>query len=265
MPHRVAPRGRDRPAREFVGDLAGERFRQSAFAVDPDQFLPLGVRIGHELAAFAFEVRSLRVNVEAEAGEVSCCSPGVDAVRSWTNRFEGRRVLAVNTFFGIPAHPLLVHIPAVLLPLAAVGVIVMAIRPAWHRRYRWAVLAVGFVGALGAILAADAGESLEQRIVAKEGAAAARGWHEHAEAGETARLFGIIFVVVLAMFVLVPWYLERRTAQRRPVKLPGVVSHALLVLALAAAAGTVITVIQAGHSGAKSVWCETMTPPNCDD
>lgn len=24
-------------------------------------------------------------------------------------------------------------------------------------------------------------------------------------------------------------------------------------------------VIKAGHSGAKAVWCETMTPPNCAD
>jgi hypothetical protein len=172
---------------------------------------------------------------------------------------------AMDTFFGIPAHPLLVHIPAVLLPLAAFGVVLMVIKPAWHRRYRWAVLALGFVGAVGAILAADAGESLEERIVAKEGIAAASGWEDHVEAGETARLFGIIFFLVLAAFVLIPWFIERRKAQDRPITLPKAVSPALAVLVLAASAGTVITVIEAGHSGAKSVWCETMTPPNCED
>ncbi len=56
---------------------------------------------------------------------------------------------AMDTLFGLPAHPLLVHIPIVLLPLAAIGVIVMLIKPEWHRRYRWVVLAMGVVGALG--------------------------------------------------------------------------------------------------------------------
>lgn len=170
----------------------------------------------------------------------------------------------MDSFFGIPAHPLLVHVPAVLLPLAALGVVVMVIRPAWHQRYRWAVLGIGFVGAVGAILAAGAGESLEERIEAKEGAAAAAGWEDHAELGETARLFGIIFFLVLAAFVLIPWYVERRAAQGNPITMPKWVSVALAVLVLAGSAGTVITVIQAGHSGAKAVWCETNTPPDCE-
>ena len=169
----------------------------------------------------------------------------------------------MKTFFGIPAHPLLVHIPAVLLPLAAFGVVVMVMKPAWHHRYRWAVLALGFVGAVGAILAASAGENLEKQIVAAEGASAAGGWEDHAELGETARLFGIIFFVVLAAFVLIPWYLERRKTEGKPIRVPRFVTPALAVIALAASAGTVVTVIQAGHSGAKAVWCETMTPPDC--
>jgi hypothetical protein len=173
-------------------------------------------------------------------------------------------VAAVNSFFGLPAHPLLVHIPAVLLPLAAVGVVFMVIRPAWHERYRWAVLAIGFIGAVGAILAAGAGESLAEQITAREGAGAAGGWQDHAEAGDAARLFGIIFFIVLAAFVLVPWFAERRKQQDRPLALPTWIGPALAVLVLAASVGTVFTVIQAGHSGAKSVWCATSTPPNCE-
>ncbi|MGB5760306.1 MAG: DUF2231 domain-containing protein [Acidimicrobiales bacterium] len=75
----------------------------------------------------------------------------------------------MKSFFGIPAHPLLLHIPAVLLPLAVVGVVFMVIRPTWHQRYRWPVLAIGFIGALGAILATSAGESLAEQITANEG------------------------------------------------------------------------------------------------
>jgi len=171
----------------------------------------------------------------------------------------------METFFGIPAHPLLVHIPAVLLPLAAIGVVIMVIRPAWHQRYRWAVLAVGLAGTVGAILAADAGESLEERIIAKEGFAAAGGWEDHAEAGDTARLFAILFFVVLAAFILIPWFIDRRKARgATTMTLPRWTTVGLAVLALAGSAGTVVTVIIAGHSGAKAVWCETSTPPDCD-
>ena len=60
---------------------------------------------------------------------------------------------------GLPAHPLLVHIPVAMLPLAALGVVVLLARKAWYERYRWAVLVVAGIGTLGAILAASSGES----------------------------------------------------------------------------------------------------------
>jgi len=171
----------------------------------------------------------------------------------------------MKSFFGVPAHPLFVHIPAVLLPLAAIGVVLMVIKAEWYKRFRWVVLAIGFVGTLGAILAAQAGESLEERIIAKEGVAVAGGWEDHAEAGETARLFAIIFFVVLALFVLIPWFLERRAANGTPKVLPRWAAVLLAALVLVGSAGTVTTVVLAGHSGAKAVWCETNSPPDCED
>ena len=169
----------------------------------------------------------------------------------------------MNTFFGIPAHPLLVHIPTVLLPLAALGVVLMVIKPAWHLRYRWAVLALSFVGAIGAVLAADAGENLGARITAQQGPESRSLWRDHADAGDTARLFGVIFFVVVAAYILIPWFVERRRTQQREITVPAFVRPALMVLVLAASAGTVITIVQAGHSGAKAVWCGVTTPPSC--
>ncbi|CAN5402414.1 hypothetical protein BH10ACT2_BH10ACT2_17760 [soil metagenome] len=180
----------------------------------------------------------------------------------------------MNTFFGIPAHPLLVHIPAVLLPLAALGVVVMVLRPQWHLRYRWAVLGVSLVGTLGAILAADAGESFAERIEAKQGFAAAARWDDHIEAGDTAQVFAIIFLVAVAIYVLVPFFVERRAAAGRTAPaedagkpatrfVPRWASLVMAVLVVGASIGTVTTVIIAGHSGAKSVWCETSSPPDC--
>jgi len=169
----------------------------------------------------------------------------------------------MDTLFGLPAHPFLVHIPIVLLPLAAVGVILMVIKPAWHERYRWVVLAMGAVGTIGAVVAASAGEELEGRIISVEGREAAASWENHAELGDTARLFAIIFLVVLAAYVLIPWFLQRRASRSAstagdeeatmPSRAKGL-RMALAALTVVAAAASVFTVVDAGHTGSKSVW-----------
>ena len=106
--------------------------------------------------------------------------------------------------------------------------------------------------------------SWNRRSSPKEGNGAAAGWESHAEAGETARLFALIFLLLLMAYILVPWFVERRAHQQRPIALPKWTAAALAVLVLAGSAGTVITVVQAGHSGAKAVWCEVNVPANCE-
>ena len=172
----------------------------------------------------------------------------------------------MDTLFGLPAHPFLVHIPIVLLPLSAVGVVLMALRPQWHRRYRWVVLAIGTVGVLGAALAASAGEELEGRILAVEGGRAASSWERHASLGDTARSVALVYFVLLALFVLVPWWLERRAATPPANSVGAAVSAparpgwqrwavvGVTVLAVAGATASVASIIAAGHTGSRSVW-----------
>ena len=165
----------------------------------------------------------------------------------------------MDTLFGLPAHPLLVHVPIVLLPLAAIGVVVMLIRPSWHRRYRWVVLGLGVAGALGATLAAQAGEELENRVIAVEGREAAGRWHHHAELGDTSRNVALLFLVVLLVFVFLPWWQERRINQvdqdgMAPGRSLRVLAISVSVLAVLTSVGTVVTIVQAGHTGSKSVW-----------
>ena len=165
----------------------------------------------------------------------------------------------MDTLFGLPAHPLLVHIPIVLLPLAAIGVIAMLIKPTWHRRYRWVVLGMGIAGALGATLAAQAGEELANRVEDVEGRESAARWHHHAELGDTARNVALVFAIALAVFVLLPWWDERRTRRAdsdstEPSRQHRVVTLVVSAVVVLAAAGTVVTIVQAGHTGSKSVW-----------
>ena len=175
----------------------------------------------------------------------------------------------MDHLFGLPAHPLIVHIPVVLLPLTACGVLVTLLRTRWYERYRWAVLAIGTVGTLGAIYAASSGETLEGLIRASDGNDAARGIHEHAQAGDQARNLAILFLIVLAVYVLLPWVLERRQRSNATDEgtggSPRWLRPVLMVLVTGAAAASVVSVIDAGHSGASKAWEEYATQNGGDD
>ena len=51
-----------------------------------------------------------------------------------------------GNLFGLPAHPLLVRIPVALIPLCAVGAIVIVLSASWRQRIGW-VYQVGHSGA----------------------------------------------------------------------------------------------------------------------
>lgn len=174
----------------------------------------------------------------------------------------------MDKLFGLPAHPFLVHIPIVLLPLAALGTVAIVVRRSWYHAYRWVVLAIAAAGTLGAVLAASAGEQLEGRITAIEGPQAASGWEHHAELGETARNVALVYLVLLTAYVVIPWIVDRR----RPTDSD---SHAstdrttaswlrplLAALALIGGAASMVTIVQAGHTGSKSVWEDTVKQGN---
>lgn len=180
-----------------------------------------------------------------------------------------RTVLRMDSLLGLPAHPLVVHIPVAMLPLAALGVLVMLMKRAWYERYRWAVLVVGAIGTVGAILATSSGEDLEHTIGRVEGREAARAIHEHAEAGELARTLAIVFFVALAAWVVVPWFLERRArvasaGAAANVEAPGGTGPAWLrpvlmgVVALTAVS-SMVSIVNAGHSGASEAWKDLET------
>jgi hypothetical protein len=165
----------------------------------------------------------------------------------------------MDSIFGVPAHPFFVHIPVVLIPLAAVGVIVMVIRPAWWERYKWATLAIAGVGMVGSIIAAGTGEELEEAV---EDTAPRQLLRAHVEAGEVSRTVSILFFAVLLVGVVVlPWLMRRRNASAAagaahvvtsPRWLRNVVSLVLVVVAL----GASWAVYDAGHTGAASVWSD---------
>jgi uncharacterized membrane protein len=158
----------------------------------------------------------------------------------------------MNTLFGLPAHPLLVHIPVVLLPLAALGALAIAVRPAWRPRYGWLVLGVTVVGTAGAVLAANAGDSLEEQV----GRSATVS--DHADAGELARNVSLVFAVLVVAFVVGTWFLERRRTSTVGAQgqspAPRWLVPTLAALMVIGGVGSLYTIVKAGHSGAKATW-----------
>lgn len=146
----------------------------------------------------------------------------------------------MGELFGVPAHPLLVHIPIVLLPLLAVLAIVMAAKPTWRSRLLWPLVVVALVAAVFTFLATQAGEELDEALQPALGTKGER----HAELGDqTALLATIFFVGAAAMIVVERWYKKltrSATALAWTVAAVGVV--------------TTVWVIRTGHEGARITW-----------
>ena len=148
---------------------------------------------------------------------------------------------------GIPVHPLVVHAIVVLLPLALLGTIAIAVRPAWRRPYGPLVVAAVAVSAVLAPVATSSGEELEHRV-GDPG--------KHAQLGDQL----IWFILPLLALSLALVWVDRRAATRAPAdgagrtttrsKLPTV----LAALAVVAALACTVQVYRVGDSGAKAAW-----------
>ncbi len=157
-----------------------------------------------------------------------------------------------DTINGLPLHPLVVHAVVVLLPLAALGVVALAIRPTWRPRYGTLVIVVTALATLSIPLATESGESLE-RQVGDPGT--------HAQLGDTLIWFA---VPLLAAAVGMLW-LDRRS--RRATGGAGSTAGrgarhnalGLAVPALAAllAVANLVQVYRIGESGARAAWGST--------
>ncbi|GAA4883645.1 DUF2231 domain-containing protein [Pseudonocardia benzenivorans] len=68
------------------------------------------------------------------------------------------------TVGGIPAHPLVVHAVVVLLPLAAIGAVVVALRPSLRRSLGIPLALVTIVGVLAVPIATRTGDQLREAL-----------------------------------------------------------------------------------------------------
>jgi uncharacterized membrane protein len=140
----------------------------------------------------------------------------------------------IHSAFGLPAHPLIIHVPVVFVPILGLAVIATAIWPARLERHAPVLAAFAVVTNAATLLAVGAGEAFRED---RGGAEFSNPTLDnHAEAGETLRWLMIILTALLiaAMFVR-----ARRV---------------LYVVAAVTAAAAIFFVIRTGHLGAKLAW-----------
>ncbi|WP_439937822.1 DUF2231 domain-containing protein [Nocardia sp. N13] len=150
---------------------------------------------------------------------------------------------------GLPVHPLVVHAVVVLLPLATLGVVAIAVRPAWRRPYGLLVVACTALATVMIPVATSSGEALEERV-GNPG--------EHAELGDQL----IWFALPMLLLAVALWWLDRRsTAAGSATGSAGTgrttsagMVRTVAALAVVAALATSVQVYRVGDSGARSAW-----------
>jgi hypothetical protein len=148
-------------------------------------------------------------------------------------------LVEIHTAFGLPAHPLILHVPVIFVPLLGLGALVVAARPSLMARYGTALGAFAVVTMASTLLTAGAGEAFAD----SQKDAPSRLLHEHAEAGQTLRL-----LVIGLTAVLVAWMLGRHRIASARARIP------LQILTVVLALGSIYFVLRAGHLGAEMAW-----------
>jgi hypothetical protein len=139
---------------------------------------------------------------------------------------------------GLPLHPLLVHSAVVLVPLVALGALVMSYLPSFSRRHGKIILILAVVAQISVFLAKMSGEAFSEIIN--------KNVEKHAELGEITPLVTLPMVALIYL----RWRMDRSGSTFGSVVIRRLTSVALVLASFA----SIIVIVLVGHSGASSVW-----------
>ena len=142
----------------------------------------------------------------------------------------------IKEVFGLPLHPLVIHAVVVLLPMAGIGLIVMASGIKRSKQYGALVTLIAGIAMVSAFTAAASGRDLALAL--------GYGEQDHFTFGQWLQW------VSLALFgvTLLLWLLDKKPSSRGTAG--GIVAIVGVVVALIAIAAT----IYVGHLGAELTW-----------
>jgi hypothetical protein len=164
--------------------------------------------------------------------------------------------IRITTIYGgLPAHPLFVHVPVVLIPVTILGAIVCMVKIEWLSRYGIA-LAVVSIGAMSSIfLTMQAGAALQSALHLRGRAA-----HLISEHSQAAHYLAFVYTAFTAVLIIT--FAAQRISGGMPTGLAivdralarrGVFTGLRVVLVLLCI-GAAVLVFRVGDLGAKAVW-----------
>jgi hypothetical protein len=144
----------------------------------------------------------------------------------------------LGTLAGLPLHQLLVHSAVVLVPLVAIGALVMSYLPSFSRRHGKIILILAVIAQVSVFLAKMSGEAFAEILD--------KNVEKHAELGEITPLVTLPMVILIYL----RWRMDRSGSTFGSVVIRRLTSVALVVSSLV----SIIVIVLVGHSGASSVW-----------
>ena len=186
---------------------------------------------------------------------------------------------AILLIDGLPAHPLVVHLVVVLLPLAALGGLLMALLPSMRRRFGVAVLLLAAAGVAAVPIATNTGEELKSALPPNNPLIDA-----HQQRGDELLPYALAFGIAVVLLVIAGRLADRERGTNSQVALsaahaaqsgahatnppeggeaaePASTRRTWRRLALVAAAlvafsavAVTVQVVRVGHSGSTAVW-----------
>jgi hypothetical protein len=164
--------------------------------------------------------------------------------------------IRIKTIYGgLPAHPLFIHVPVILIPTTIVAAIVFVVKPQWLTRYGIALALVSIVAMSSIFLAMQAGAALRGALGLQ--GQAAKLISEHSQA---AHILAIVYVLFTATLIVT--FAAQRISGGMPTGL-GIVDGLLSPKPMLTALRVVLVVLslvagymcfRTGDLGAKAVW-----------
>jgi hypothetical protein len=164
--------------------------------------------------------------------------------------------IRITTIYsGLPAHPLFVHVPVVLIPSTIVAAVVFVLKREWLERYGIALAVVSIVAMSSIFLTMQAGAALRGELHLQGLAAKLISEHSHA-----AHILAYVYVVFTAALILT--FASLRISGGRPTGLeivdrllsPRLVLTGLCVVLVLLSIGAGYMCFRTGDLGAKAVW-----------
>ena len=158
-----------------------------------------------------------------------------------------------DKLFDLPAHPLLIHAPIVLLPIAAIVTVVAAAKPSWRARASWWILG-GLIITVALLFAAkESGEALIDAYDRANGEGSV-DIEQHQSLAEATFVMTLIWTALFGILTVLERVDRVRTSALEPVATNTTVRTAISIVAAALGLLATVWLIRTGHEGAKSVW-----------